>query len=213
MDVHTEGGAREPCAIYSFAYAFGPPPVCHAAGGDSLGNHDGVGRILEILRNYFDPEAVDAIHQQASRFTKFRRAEQSSDEFIVEFDLLTRRAESKMGMGQGSPGQFISKLRWNHAGFPSQEKSLVAASSHESFKFDEVVAITRRLFGSRGGSGRQDVLITEEAVGPGYVCGVQGSTEPWGGQEKGGWRSQTRRGKSTRGRANIEWFLPSRGPA
>ena len=54
----------------------------------------------------------------------------------------------------------------NNAGLPRQEKSPVAASSHKSLKFEDAAANMRRLFGSRGGGSRQNVRITEEAVGP-----------------------------------------------
>ena len=81
-----------------------------------MGNYDGVERILEILRDSVAPEAEDAVHQQAMRVMQFRRAEQPVGEFIAEFDLLRRKAESKMEMGAGFPAQFISILRVNNAG-------------------------------------------------------------------------------------------------
>ena len=95
-----------------------------------------------------------------------RCAEQSIDESVAEFDLLQRRAESKMETGEGFPEQSAPKLRMNNALLPRQEKSLVMASNHKSLKFEEVAANMRRLFGSRGGGSRQDVLTTEEADGP-----------------------------------------------
>ena len=70
-----------------------------------------------------------------------------------------------MEMRAGFP-EFISTLRANNAGLPRQAKSLVMAGRHKSLKFDEILANARRSFGSLGGGGRQDVLITEEAVGP-----------------------------------------------
>ena len=85
--------------------------VCLAAGGDYLDNQDGVGRILGILRNYFAPDAADAIHRQVVRFTHFRRAEQPIDEYIAEFDLLRRKSAPKMEAGAGFPEQSISKVR------------------------------------------------------------------------------------------------------
>ena len=38
---------------------------------------------------------------------QFRRADQTADEYIVEYDLLRRMAESEVGMGAGCPGQFV----------------------------------------------------------------------------------------------------------
>ena len=66
-----------------------------------MDNRDGVARILESPRNYSAPDVADSIHRRVIRFIKFRRAEQSIDESIVEFDMLRRRAESKMEMGAG----------------------------------------------------------------------------------------------------------------
>ena len=40
------------------------------------------------------------------------------------------------------------------------------ASRRKSPEFEDAAANMRRLFGSRGGSGRQDALCTEGAVGP-----------------------------------------------
>ena len=129
-----------------------------------MDNRDGVARILEIFRGYFDPEAAGATPQQEMRFTQRRRAKQSTDEFIAEFDLVQRKAESKMETGAGFPEQFISTLSMDNAGLPRKEKSLVMASNHKSLESGEVAANMRRSLGSRGGGGRQDVLITEEAV-------------------------------------------------
>ena len=81
-------------------------------------------------------------------------------EFIAEVDLLRKKAASTMEMGAGFPDQFGSILRMRAAGPPRQEKSPVIASGHRSLKFGEAAASMRSLSGSRGGSGRQDVLIT-----------------------------------------------------
>ena len=159
---------RSSRAVHHFWYfiCMRPHNKCPTARGDCIDNHDGVARILGIPRNYFPPEAADWRHQQVMRFMQLRCAEQPIDEFIAEFDSLSRKAESKTKMGAGLPEQFISKLRMNVAGLSRREKSLAMSSSQKSLKFDEVAANMRRLYGSRGGSGRRGVLITEEAVGP-----------------------------------------------
>ena len=100
------------------------------------------------------------------RFAQCRRADQSIDEFIAEFDLLRRKQESKVGRGKRFPERFAPIFRTPNAGLPRQEKSLVMASSQRSLSFMDVAAKMRRLFGSRGGRGRQDVLVAEEADGP-----------------------------------------------
>ena len=80
-----------------------PRQVCLAAGGDYLDNHDGVARILGVPHNYFAPDAVDANHQQVMRFMHFRRAGQSVEKSIAEFNLLRRKAGSKMETSAGFP--------------------------------------------------------------------------------------------------------------
>ena len=70
-----------------------------------------------------------------------------------------------MEMGAGFPGQSISISRINTAGLLRQETSLAMASSRKSLKFENASANIRRLFGSCGGKGRQDVLRAEGAAG------------------------------------------------
>ena len=98
------------------------------------------------------------------RFAIYRRAEQSICEYIAEFDHLRRMADSKLGASADSPKQFVSTLRMRNAGLPRQENSLLMASSHKSLRFEDALADMRRLFGSRGGGGRQDAFFTEEAA-------------------------------------------------
>ena len=75
-----------------------PRQKCLVEGSNMLGHSDGVAKILNIPRNYFAPEAVDAIHEQVMRFTRFRRADQPIDEYIVKFDLRCRQGKSAMDM-------------------------------------------------------------------------------------------------------------------
>ena len=70
-----------------------------------------------------------------------------------------------METGAGFPDHSISILRMRNAGLPRQEKSRVTASSHKCLKFEGAAASTRRVLGSRGGSGRQNALVSEEALG------------------------------------------------
>ena len=64
--------------------------VCVAAGGDYLGDQNGLARILDMPRNYFAADTADAIRQQVMRFMRFRSAERVIDEFAVQFDFLRR---------------------------------------------------------------------------------------------------------------------------
>ena len=84
-----------------------PRQVCLAEGSAILDHNDGVAKISDIMRNYFAPGAVGAIRRQVTRFTRYRRTDQSIDEFVVALDLPRRMAESGMEMGTGSPEQIL----------------------------------------------------------------------------------------------------------
>ena len=97
---------------------------------------------------------------------QYRLTDQSIDEFTAEFDLLRRKAESKMKMGAGSPEQLAPILRMHYAGLSRREKSPGTGPSQNSLKFIEVAAYKRRLFRLPFGASRQDVLIAQEADRP-----------------------------------------------
>ena len=94
--------------------------ICFRPDDEFVFRQHGVARILGILSNYFGPEAADATHQQVTRFMEYRLMYQSIDEFVAKFDLLRRKAGSKMEMGAGFPEQFVSILRTNNAGLPTR---------------------------------------------------------------------------------------------
>ena len=85
--------------------------VCPSAGAEHLDNNDGATCAPALLRYYFAPEAVGPINQEVVRPTQYRRAYQPIDNYIPEFDLLRRRAESEMKMGAELPEQCITMLR------------------------------------------------------------------------------------------------------
>ena len=91
-----------------------------------------------------------------------------------------------METGAGFPEQFVSISRANNAGLPRQEKSLVIASSRKCLWFEEASARARRLFGSRGETGRQGVFSTDEASGPPGSDGDLGAWTAYGKAEKRG---------------------------
>ena len=64
--------------------------VCLAARGDVVIDHDGATRISEVLRDLLAPEAAYSVSQGVVRFLRFRRATQTTDEFLVRPDLLRR---------------------------------------------------------------------------------------------------------------------------
>ena len=84
----TELAARVPLLAPHMRPA--PRQVCPAEGGGVLDHHDGVARILDVLRSYLPTEAADAIHQRATRFANYRRPDRSVNEYMAEYDRLRR---------------------------------------------------------------------------------------------------------------------------
>ena len=80
--------------------------VCMAAGKDGVGNIDRAARILRILGERFAPEAIDSIFQDMAKFMYFERADQNSDMYLMEFDVLPQKAGARMLMGSGFPAEF-----------------------------------------------------------------------------------------------------------
>ena len=140
--------------------------VCVTASEYKSEKNDGVTFMMEILRNYFAPAAAGPINQEVVRFTQYRQTDHTIGKYIAELDMLRPNADSEIGGAVGFPEHVISSLRLQNAGLSRQEKSLALASSQKSLTFMGVAASMRRLFGSRGGAIRQNVLITQDVEGP-----------------------------------------------
>ena len=67
--------------------------------------------ISNISRAYFSPEAADSVFQGVARYLRPKWADQTMDFFLVEIDLLRRRAESNTQMGGTFPEAFVSAMR------------------------------------------------------------------------------------------------------
>ena len=168
---NTEFAARASLLVLHVQPA--PRQVCLAEGSDILDNSDGLTRILDILRSYLAPGPADAIRHQVTRFTNCRRSAQSVGEYIAEYDLLRRKAESKMEVGAGSPGQLSSILCVNNAGLSRHEQSLVMASCRKSLTSEDALANMRRLFGLR-----DDLSEHATAYAVGSLAGDEAADAP-----------------------------------
>ena len=71
-------------------------PVRVAAGSDAVMDGDSAGKILTVSRGRFAQEAVDSVNHEVARFSQFETPDETTEVFLVEFDLLPRKAESKM---------------------------------------------------------------------------------------------------------------------
>ena len=108
-----------------------------------------------------------------------------------------------MEMGAKFPEWFISKVRTSSAELPLKEKSPVMASCRKGLKFDAAAVNAGRLFGSRGSGGRQDVLITEEAIEPLASDGGQDARAAYKKAQKKGVGKKKKDGVPRRGRGNV----------
>ena len=84
------------------------------------------------------------------------------DTYIMEFEMLREKAESRMVMGPGFPDAFVSVLCMQNAALTQNEKTLVLASLGNALAFPQVSAQMRRLSGPRGYASRQDVLVARD---------------------------------------------------
>ena len=93
-------------------------------GKDLIANQDGAQQILRILRERFAPDAIDAIIQEVAKFMNFKRADQTMDVYLLEFDVLREKAQAQMATGGGFPGEFASAHCMQNAALPENGKCL-----------------------------------------------------------------------------------------
>ena len=132
-----------------------------------------------MLRDFVVPDALDMAPQDVARPLYFKRAAPTTGDYLVKFDLLRRKAESRMQMGGAFPGDHVSVLRLQNAPLFRAEKSPVASSAQGGLGIAERARQTRRLYGPMDNSGRRDVLwVTEDG---------ERSKYPWDDEDFGVW--------------------------
>ena len=184
-----------------------PRRVWPAGGGGILDRSDRVSEILDIPRSCRAPGAVDTTHQQVMRFMRRRRADQSIDEYIVEYGLLCPKtgisAESKMEMGAGLTDQFIPKSGMDVA-------ALCRHPRLQGGRYAQNVWIGRERQSTGRSMYRRGCGAPRARWELGCLGGVQG-----GGKNKGRIRNRrsSRGGRGQGGWWGIKWFLSQNGPA
>ena len=133
-----------------------------ATGSDVITGGDGARRISTILCGYFALKAAGSAYQEIARFLQFKRTGFAIDARLVEFDVLRRKAKSKMQMRAALPKAFVSALCMQHAALSRSGKSLVSASPQCLLGFPTVARQMGRLFGPCGGAAEQDVLAAAD---------------------------------------------------
>ena len=56
---------------------------------------------MELWRDQFAPDAAGASYREVLRFSPYKRAGQTTDKSLLEFDALRHEAEARMLMGRG----------------------------------------------------------------------------------------------------------------
>ena len=136
--------------------------VCLNAGRREIGNLDGVGQISRISRERFAPGAIDSISQDMEKFLYFTRTEQTMDTYIMEFEMLRGKAESRLLLGSGFLNAFVSVLRMQNAALSKNEKTMALASLGDTLGFPQASAQIRRLSGLCEYASRQDVMVEQD---------------------------------------------------
>ena len=80
-------------------------------GADVLMEDGGVMLVIQVLRDYFQPDAAHRVFAQMERFHSYIRAARPIDKSLTEFGILRRKAERHMyPAGGGFPDIFICFL-------------------------------------------------------------------------------------------------------
>ena len=93
----------------------------------------------------------------------------------MEFETLRQKAEARVAMGSGFPGEFVSVLCMQNAALSKNGKTLALASLGNTLAFPQVSVQMRRLLGHCGYASRQDVLVAQDLD----TVSEEEDFEPW----------------------------------
>ena len=89
-----------------------------------------------MLRDYFQPDAVDRIFARVGKFMSYARTDQSAGEFLMEFGILRQKAGKHMfPAGGGSQDLFICLQRIKAARLKPNEETPLMASMRGNVEF------------------------------------------------------------------------------
>ena len=141
-----------------------PRGMCSAIGSGKLVEPNALVRALQVLRDYFAPAALDAVYRDAVNFWRLNRTAQSGDEYLVKSDLPRRKVQTCLHPRGSFPAAPATALCLRKASLPLSGNSLALLRVRGGLGLVEIAQLTRRLFGSMGGGGRQDALYVAEEV-------------------------------------------------
>lgn len=84
--------------------------VCLNAGGDTLTQGGGAETILNVLREYFQPDTLGYTFRQVAEFFQYKRTDQAVERYLLEFGILHRRPGERIAMGSAFPEGFAPIL-------------------------------------------------------------------------------------------------------
>ena len=115
--------------------------------------------VSQVLRGYFQPDAVDRVFTQVEKFTSYVRTDQPIDKFLMEFGTFRRKAENHMfPTGGGSPDLYFCFLRIRAAQLKPAEKTLLTAGMAGNIEFTRVSKQLRQLFQACNAAPKEDFL-------------------------------------------------------
>ena len=136
--------------------------------------------------------------------------------FLLESYVLRHVADSRVQIGGGSPGAFISALCMQNASFTKSEESPVFDGTQGSVNYTTAARQMRRLFGSRGGAARQGILVaaatdvsSETKKSKEFVRREDGHAKK--GENKGNGNGQSLNGFNRRAGVRNRRFMCSSG--
>ena len=119
---------------------------------------EGAKQIIELLPGYHAPDDAGSVYRKAVCFLQPKPAARTMDGYLALSDLLRRRAESKMQIGEALPEVFASAPRMRNASISRLEKSLALAIAQGNLEISAVARQLRRLSGPCEGAACQGVL-------------------------------------------------------
>ena len=85
--------------------------MCISIGRGNLMGPDWMGLAPPALRDYFAPDALDAVYLDPVHCLHFERTARTMETYLVKFDSLRRTAEGCMQSGGTSPEAPVAALR------------------------------------------------------------------------------------------------------
>ena len=119
--------------------------------------------VIQTLRDYFQPDAVDHVFAQVERFMSYDRTDQPAEKFLMEFGILRQKAEKHMyPAGGGFPDLYKCCLCIRAARLKPNGKTLLMASMGGIVAFGRMTKQLRQLLQAPNAATKEDILQVSE---------------------------------------------------